>query len=89
MLNNLSNYNPIGSMNDIQNLAPPKYELVAFRVTKDEKTVFDRLKKELRLSVRKVLEQLPQQPCNSPEIIIYNKRKTKSVSLPKDFLKKK
>jgi hypothetical protein len=76
-------------MNQMQPSATIKYDLVAFRVSKEEKNVFDRIKKELRLSVRKVLEQLPEQPCNSSEIIIYNKRKTKYISLPKDFLKKK
>lgn len=75
-------------MNENTPCKQPDYKRINFRVSEYEYNKFVEVKQKLRLSARKFIEQLSSQPCNAPEIIIYNKRKTKSITLPKNFLKR-
>lgn len=66
-----------------------RYHRIYIRLNPYEYNFFAKAKEELGLSAREVIEFLSQ-PCDlAAEMVIYNKKKTKSMPVQKGFLCKK
>jgi len=71
------------SMND----KPKKYYTIKMRVSLSQYRIFSQAK-ELGITQKMIIQTMCQQSCNT-NVIVFNKKKSKSISLPTGFMCKK